>query len=73
MKIEHTNETYTGIVYEVKDNYFIAESSLEKFYISQKEHPYEVGDILLIDGIKQELSFNVIESGFDFKEYLIVI
>lgn len=61
---------YQSIVIESKDNYFICQSSLEKFYISRKENEFEVGDIVTIKGEKRELDFTVIESGFDFKKYL---
>lgn len=63
-------ECYQSVVVETKDNYFIASSTFEKLYISNKSNHYEIGDILLIYGKKQNLSFSTIESGFDFKEYL---
>ena len=62
--------TYRSLVVEVKDNYFIASSSLEKFYVYEKEHPHEIGDILEIKGYKTDLDFVRLESDFDFKEYL---
>ena len=62
--------TYRSLVVEVKDNYFIASSSLEKFYVYEKGHPHEIGDILEITGYKTELDFVTLESDFDFKEYL---
>lgn len=61
---------YSGIVEEVKENYFIINSTFEKLYVGEKSHPYEIGDILTISGTKSELDFNVIESSFDFKLYL---
>lgn len=63
-------EEYRSIVIESKDNYFIAMSTFEKFYISNEDNTYEVGDILLLKGNKKVLHFTMIESGFDFKEYL---
>ncbi len=63
-------ETYKGIVIEVKDNYFILSSYGERLYVSKYNHPYEVGDIVSIEGQKYDLYFNYIESGFDFASYL---
>lgn len=61
---------YSALVTEVKDNYFIVSSSFEKLYVYQKEHSYEIGDILLIKGVKKEIESSVTESSFDFKLYL---
>lgn len=61
---------YSSVVTEVKDNYFIVSSSFEKLYVYQKDHPYEIGDILSIKGQKKEIETNAIESSFDFKQYL---
>ena len=65
-----TKETYLSVVVESKDNYFIASSTFEKFYVYQKNNGFEIGDIISLKGQKQELNFDVLESGFDFKEYL---
>ena len=61
---------YTGIVYQVKDNYFLFNSNGEKLYCYEKNHDYEIGDIVSIKGNKEDLDFTVLESGFDFEEYL---
>ncbi len=61
---------YSGIVEEVKENYFIFNSTFEKLYIYEKEHPFEIGDILVIKGNKVSLDFETIESSFNFQEYL---
>ena len=63
-------EAYLSVVTESKDNYFIANSTLERFYIYQKNNTYEIGDIISLKGHKGELDFEVLESSFDFKEYL---
>ncbi len=62
--------SYQGVVENVKENYFLFNSTFERLYVYQKDHSYEVGDILMISGRKEELDFSVIESGFDFKQYL---
>ncbi len=58
------------MVVEVKDNYFVFSSSLEKMYVYEQDHSHEIGDILHIVGYKKELAFNHLESEFDFKDYL---
>lgn len=64
-----TKET-TIIVYESKDNYILGFNGLEKFYIYKKNNDYNVGDVLNIKGQKKKLESNMIESSFDFKDYL---
>lgn len=61
---------YRALVVEVKENYFIASSSFEKLYVYEKNNEREIGDIVLLKGEKQGLSFTTLESEFDFKEYL---
>ena len=63
-------EAYLSVVVESKDNYYIVNSSFEKLYIYQREHHYEIGDILCLTGEKEELDFSTVESSFDFKDYL---
>ena len=63
-------EAYLSVVTETKDNYFIASSTFEKFYVYQKDNAYEIGDIISLKGEKKELDFTVLESDFDFKDYL---
>ena len=61
---------YSGIVYEVKDNYFLFNSRGEKLYCYEKETKREIGDVLSISGKTSELDFVTLESEFDFKDYL---
>ena len=63
-------ERYQGVVIEVKDNYYIFSSTFEKIYVYEPNHDREIGDVLLINGDKEPLDFKVLESEFDFKEYL---
>ena len=63
-------EAYLSVVTETKDNYFIASSTFEKFYVYQKDNAYEIGDIISLKGEKKKLDFAVLESDFDFKDYL---
>ena len=62
---------YTGIVYQVKDNYFLMNAKGEKLYCYEKDHDHEIGDIIKINGKKEDFDFVTLESGFDFNKYLI--
>ncbi len=70
--IRHTfiKESYQGVIIEVKDNYYIFSSTFEKMYVYEPNHDREIGDVLLINGDKEPLDFKMLESEFDFKEYL---
>lgn len=71
IKIQYPNKTnYTGMVYEVKDNYYLLNSGFERLYVYEKDTSKEVGDILSISGSKSPLDFQMLESSFNFKEYL---
>ena len=70
ISFSYDQNAYDGVVMEVKDNYYILSSRFERLYIYQKNHHKEVGDIIHIEGEKEELYFYKLESGFDFKEYL---
>ena len=66
----YDQSSYDAVVIEVKENYYIASSKLERLYIYEKGNEKEVGDIIHIEGNKKELSFYKIESEFDFEDYL---
>ena len=70
MRPQFNKSEYSGIVEEVKENYFIFNSTFEKLYVYQREHSFEIGDILAIKGNKVPLDFEVLESSFNFQEYL---
>ena len=57
-------------MYEVKDNYFLFNSNGERLYVYEKNNTREIGDILDIQGEKKDKDFAVLESAFDFNEYL---
>ena len=61
--------TKYGVVSEAKDNYFIFQS-LERYYVYQKDNQFEAGDVLKISGEITNIDFAVVESGFDFNQYL---
>ena len=62
--------TYSGFVYTAKENYFLFNSGGERLYVSKKNHSYDIGDFLTIEGKKEDLDFVTIESSFDFENYL---
>lgn len=61
---------YIGVVVSKKDNYFIFNSSGNKYYIYQENNEYENFDILKIKGKQKDINFSCLESQFNFKEYL---
>ncbi len=61
---------YIGIVTMVKENYYIFSSDLVNYYIYEKSHLHEVGDILKINGYRRKLEFISLESEFNFQQYL---
>ena len=72
LKISHAQSQtrFIGFVYLTSDNYFLLNSGGERLYVYAKNHSYDIGDILTIDGEKEELDFVTLESAFNFKSYL---
>ena len=70
IKPTYNQQSYSGIVYTVKENYFLFNSGGERLYVYSKGHSYDLGDYLTISGKKEDLDFTVLESSFDFKSYL---
>ena len=70
IKIDVKKESYSGIVIDSHPNYFLILSGGEKLYSYNKDNEYERGDYLKIKGEKEPLSFTLLESQFDFKDYL---
>ena len=62
--------SFKGFVYTAKENYFLFNSGGERLYVYAKNHSYDIGDFLTIEGKKEELSFTTIESSLDFENYL---
>ena len=70
VRISSSKNTFQGIVYQCKENYFLFNSGGERLYVYSKGHPYDLGDYLSITAEKEELDFVTLESSFDFKDYL---
>mgnify|MGYP003295292930 CR=1 FL=1 len=60
----------SGLVVESRDNYFIFESRLHKYYVTNENNNFEAGDYLIIEGDARDLKITNYESRFDFKQYL---
>ena len=67
---ENAPKSFPGVVYTAKENYFLFNSRGERLYVYKKGHQYDIGDYLTIQGKKEDLSFTMIESSFDFERYL---
>ena len=70
IQISYPKTQYTGIVYQAKENYILLNSEGERLYVYAKNHDYDIGDILTIEGEKEDFSFTKLESSFDFERYL---
>ena len=65
-----SKSSYQGLVYSTSENYFLFNSGGERLYVYAKNHSYDIGDILTIEGQKEEFDFSTLESSFNFKDYL---
>ena len=70
ISFSYDQTSYDAVVIDVKDNYYLVSSKLERLYVYEKDNQKEIGDIIHLEGKKKELSFTIIESGFDFTDYL---
>ena len=72
LNIEYnSNEnSYQGMVVEVKENYFLFQSHFEKYYVYEESTDKEVGDFLTIISKPEKFKANTYESQFDFEKYL---
>ncbi len=70
INIDIKKTSYEGIVVEVSNNYYLLSSDFEKLYVYEKDTNKEIGDILIIDGNKELIESEKIESRFDFANYL---
>lgn len=59
-----------GVVQESKENYYLLKTRKTTYYIYEKSNEKEIGDFLYLEGSVREMNFVVIESQFDFQEYL---
>ena len=73
LNIEYNSQdnTYQGMVVEVKENYFIFQSHFEKYYVYDENSDKEVGDFLTISSKPSDFKSTTYESQFNFTDYLI--
>ena len=62
--------SFSGIIIEAKDNYYVLYSFPYKFYVYEKENDVEIGDILKLDSSYYTYTQTTYESQFDFSSYL---
>jgi len=70
INIDIKKESYEGVVIEVTNNYYLLSSDFEIIYIYEKETDKEIGDVLIVYGIKEKINSEKIESKFNFDDYL---
>ena len=70
LQISHDTNSFHGIVFQAKENYILLNSGGERLYVYAKGNSYDIGDILTIEGNKEDFDFTKLESSFDFEEYL---
>ena len=58
------------IVKRANENYVIVSNYFSNYYMYEKNNPYDEGDILKVSGYVSEFKSTLIESQFNFKEYL---
>ena len=64
------DNTYQGMVVDVKQNYFLFQSHFEKYYVYEENCDKEIGDFLTLHATPVEYKTTSYESRFDFGAYL---
>ena len=67
---ENSGPTYSGIVIDSRDNYYIFQSKFERYYVYAEDNDFEIGDKIVLEGKVNEFKCATFESQFDFKNYL---
>ena len=62
--------TYSGIVIDARDNYYLFQSKFERYYVYSKSNDFEIGDRLVLKGEVIPFKSTTYESRFDFGKYL---
>ena len=60
----------TGMVVRSSDNYFVVVSGFSRYYVGIKDHGYEIGDFLKLEGYVKPFVRTTYEAQFDFGAYL---
>ena len=66
-KIDRFN---TYVVIDAKDNYLLVQHGLNRYYVSLRNNPYQIGDFLRIKGQLDPIKFYHVEGQFDFQAHL---
>ena len=67
---EDEHRTIYGVVLESETNYYLLKSGIHCYYIYEENNEVDALSFLKLSGEIKELSFNSIESQFDFENYL---
>ena len=70
LPIAYGQTSVSGMVIRAKENYFIVQSGLARYYVSSKANGVEVGDFVRLEGKVVPFAFTHYESRFDFGAYL---
>lgn len=72
LRFEYNNSenSYQGMVVEVKANYFLFQSHYEKFYVYEENTDREIGDFLTIKSKVSDFKSTTYESQFSLPSYL---
>lgn len=69
--IQNRGSSYSGMVVETRENYFIFQSGVSKYYVYEKDNDREIGDFLVIESEPKDYVITTYESRFSFGDYLI--
>ena len=67
---QNEGPTYSGMVVDARDNYYLFKVKFEKYYVYSKDNDFEIGDKLILKGEVKPFKSTTYESQFDFKDYL---
>ena len=65
-----SEKEYEGIVVRTSENYYVLFASFRRFYVYEKNHAKELGDIARLSGYAKNVCMTNYESRFDFGNYL---
>ncbi len=69
--VRNGSSPYAGVVVETRENYFIFQSGLNKYYVYEKDNDREIGDFLVIASDAKDYISTTYESRFSFNDYLL--
>ena len=58
------------LIVKSEENYYLVSNFVKVYYVYEKGHAFEIGDLVKIEGYIKELEFSHYQESFDFKTYL---